>query len=281
MAEANLERQSNALLDHVCRVLAWGRPDGGRGLLESVWILSVTTTTSGAESVGQLRPRAPLLDVASTRRATVRPGAGRAGDPGRGQALGAPSLRPARCLAAEQSPPPGGFAQFSLSSVSHRAHAEPLCVGVAAGDGEVSFFAFYSPLLRLHGLIPGTGGPILGMCAARTSWPCIPELRQSHCSRQVPREAEKTEVTATRRAACAASSRALEAESERLQKSPCTEATCRASVRRASRRTPTPTRDVPPGSPGDDSCQERSTLVREGVCGLLSEAPSLRFIRHV
>lgn len=65
MAEANLERQSNALLDHVCRVLAWGRPDGGRGLLENVWILSVTTTTSGAESVGQLRPRAPLLDVAS------------------------------------------------------------------------------------------------------------------------------------------------------------------------------------------------------------------------
>lgn len=96
MAEANLERQSNALLDHVCRVLAWGRPDGGCGLLESVWILSVTMTTSGAESVGQLRPRAPLLDVASTRRATVRPGAGRAGDPGRGQAFSPPSPLPGR-----------------------------------------------------------------------------------------------------------------------------------------------------------------------------------------
>lgn len=145
-----------------------------------------------------------MLDVASARTATVRPGARGAGDPGRGQVCEAPSLRPARGLAAAQSRPPGGAAQVSPSSVRHRTRAEPLCAEVAVGDEEASLFTSYCPLLRPHGPTPGTGGPILGMCAARTGWPCVPEPRPSRCSRQVPREAENTDMTAPRRAACTA-----------------------------------------------------------------------------
>lgn len=166
--------------DQDCPLQAWGQPGGcstpssdRRGtlscsLLKTAVCLSVATTTNRTQSLGRLSPShipergEPGIHLESDREA----GGGRWGKEG---GLGEPPL-PLSLLTGHPQPSwrphlssPGFYP--SSSNLIQQMHSELLLDGSALLGAEK--ISFSSLLFLLHGLIPETCGPILGICASR------------------------------------------------------------------------------------------------------------------
>lgn len=157
----------------------------------------------------------------------------------------------------------------------------PSAWGWPAGTGRRPFH-FSLPFTLCAGPDPRDGRPCFRHVCGQDKQAgfSFPELRQSHCSRQFPWEAENTEITAPRRATCTASNHVPKAKSELLQKSPCTEALFTEDLRETG-FPPDVRRQTGHSAHPGTICARKVHSLKECAGSFLIKAISLHFIHHI